>query len=138
MIKHFLTKQFFRFVIVGGLAAFLHWASRILLSNWMSFSWALVVSYCIGIIVAFVLNSYYIFPQSVKPKAKQARDFIFTNICFFPVVWVSALLFNTVLQSLGFVSYTEAIAHAIAVGLPMFATFLIYKFFAFKETQSGQ
>jgi putative flippase GtrA len=138
MISHFFTKQFLGFLAVGGLAAFLHWASRILLSNWLSFSWAVVVAYCVGIIVAFFLNSYFIFPKSIKPKASQARDFIFTNICFFPVVWAAALLFNYVLQSLGFVKYTEAIAHAIAVGLPMFATFLIYKFFAFKDIQNGR
>ena len=138
MISHFFTRQFLGFLAVGGLAAFLHWVSRILLSNWLSFSWAVIVAYCVGILVAFILNSYFIFPKSSKSKVKQARDFILTNVCFFPVVWASALLLNYGLLALGFVRYTEAIAHAIAVGLPMFATFLIYKFFAFKDIQNGR
>jgi len=138
MIRHFFTKQFLGFLLVGGLAAFLHWTSRIALSNWLSFSWAVVIAYAIGMIIAFALNSYFIFPTSNKPKIKQARDFMITNICFFPVVWISALGLNQGLKSLGIMRYTEAISHGIAVGLPMFATFLIYKFIAFKDIHSGR
>jgi putative flippase GtrA len=138
LIKYFFTGQFFGFLAVGGLAAFLHWASRILLSNWLSFSWAVIIAYCIGMLVAFFLNSYFVFPKSNKSKVKQARDFILTNVLFFPVVWASALVLNYIMISFGFVTHSEAIAHGVAVGLPMVATFLIYKFFAFKDPQSEQ
>jgi putative flippase GtrA len=138
VIKHFFTKQFLGFLIVGGIAAFLHWLSRFLLSNWISFSWAVVFAYGIGMLIAFLLNAYFVFPGSGKPRAKQARDFIITNACFFPFVWISALTLNQLLRSFGFVRYTEAISHGVAVGLPMAATFLIYKFFAFKDSQSEQ
>lgn len=33
---------------------------------------------------------------------------------------------------------SEELAHAIAIPLPMLATFLIYKFFAFKEKRYEQ
>ena len=138
MIRHFFTKQFLGFLFVGCLAAFLHWTSRIILSNWLSFSWAVAIAYAIGMSIAFALNSYFIFPNSNKSKIKQARDFIITNICFFPVVWVSALWLNQGLKSFGVVRYTEGISHGIAVGLPMFATFLIYKFITFEDARSGR
>ena len=133
MIRYFFTKQFVSFMAVGGLAAFLHWLSRIFLSHWLTFSWAVIVAYGIGMLIAFMLNSFFIFPASNKSKITQARDFILTNVCFFPVVWLSAIEINNALQFFGVASYTEAISHGIAVGLPMFATFLIYKFIAFKE-----
>lgn len=133
MISHFFTKQFLGFLLVGGVAALLHWLSRIMLSNWMSFSSAVVIAYLFGILTAFILNSFFVFPKSDKPKIKQARDFIFTNLCFFPIAWIAAIGFNRLLQSFGISSYSELISHGIAVGLPMFATFLIYKFFAFKD-----
>lgn len=133
MIRYFFTKQFVSFMAVGGLAAFLHWLSRIFLSHWLSFSWAVIVAYGIGMLIAFMLNSFFIFPASNKSKITQARDFILTNVCFFPVVWLSAIEINNALQFFGVALYTEAISHGIAVGLPMFATFLIYKFIAFKE-----
>lgn len=138
MIKHFFTLQFLGFLAVGGVAALLHWLSRIVLSNWFSFSWAVVLAYAVGMVIAFTLNSLFVFPGSKKPKIKQARDFIVTNLCFFPAVWTIAIVINDALQSFGILRYSEAIAHGIAVGLPMFATFLIYKFIAFKDATYGR
>lgn len=138
MIKHFFTKQFLGFLAVGGLSAFLHWLSRIWLSNWLSFSLAVIVAYAIGMLVAFTLNALFIFPASEKPRRKQARDFIIVNISFLPIVWLASISINIALQAAGMLLYTEAIAHAIAVAIPMFATFLIYKFFAFKDAECGR
>lgn len=138
MIKHFLTKQFMGFIAVGGLAAFLHWLSRIMLSVWLPFSWAVALAYLIGMLVAFTLNSLFVFPKSEKPKHKQARDFVFINLALFPVVWLATMGINQSLQALGMLHYAEAIAHGIAITLPMFATFLIYKFFTFEDATHGR
>jgi len=134
VIRHFFTKQFFGFLAVGGLAAFLHWLSRIILNMWMSFSSAVIVAYAVGISVAFILNSFFVFPKSSKPKRKQARDFVMVNLAFLPVVWGASIVFERGLRSIG-VMYSQALAHGIAVAIPMFATFLIYKFFAFKDAE---
>lgn len=138
MIKHFFTKQFLSFLAVGGLAAFLHWLSRIMLSNWLPFSWAVASAYAVGMLVAFSLNRIFVFPKSNKPIRTQARDFIIVNLSFFPLVWLASMEINQVLLSLGMIRYTEALAHGIAVALPMLATFLIYKFIAFKDTEYGR
>jgi len=134
VIKHFLTKQFLGFLAVGGLAAFLHWLSRIFLNRWMSFSGAVIVAYAVGMGVAFILNSFFVFPKSDKSKYKQARDFVIVNLAFLPVVWFASMELEKGLRSIG-VLYSQAFAHAIALAIPMFATFLIYKFFAFKDTE---
>ena len=133
MIKYFLTRQFFGFLVVGGVAALLHWLTRILLSVWLSFSSAVIIAYVIGMSVAFLLNSYFIFPRSEKARHAQARDFIWVNLSFFPIVWLASLMINHFLKLIGMVSHTEELAHALAISLPMFATFLIYKFFTFKD-----
>jgi len=138
VIQHFLTKQFLGFLAVGGVAAFLHWLSRIMLSNWLSFSWAVTIAYAVGILVAFTLNSFLVFPRSEKPRNKQARDFVLVNLSFFPVVWLASIAISHALQALGMVRYTQALAHGIAVAIPMVATFLIYKFFTFKDIQYGR
>ena len=133
MLKHFLSRQFLGFIAVGGLAAFLHWLSRIILSHWISFSAAVVFAYMIGMAVAFTLNAVYVFPGSNKPKRKQAQDFIIVNLSFLPVVWMISIGLERIFQSMGIVEYSQALAHAVAISVPMFATFLIYKFFAFKD-----
>jgi putative flippase GtrA len=118
---------------VGGFAALLHWLARLTLSLWFSFSTALVLAYAIGMLTAFILNSYFVFPKSMKPKKIQARDFAVINFSFFPVVWLASVQINNWLKSLGFISHTEGVAHALAIPIPILASFLIYKFFAFKE-----
>jgi putative flippase GtrA len=133
VIKHFLTKQFFLFLIVGGVAALLHWLARILFSLWWPFPLAVAMAYVIGMSVAFLLNSFLVFKKSVRAGHKQARDFIVTNLAFFPIVWFSSLKIREILRDLGVVFYPDAIAHAMAICLPVIGTFLIYKFFAFKE-----
>ena len=133
MIKYFFTKQFLGFLAVGGLAALLHWLARILLSVWLPFHIALIIAYGVGMAVAFLLNSFFVFPNSEKSRHLQIRDFLLVNLAFFPVVWLASLQINNWLKAFGVILYSEEIAHALALSVPMLATFLIYKFFAFKE-----
>ena len=133
MIKYFFTKQFLGFLAVGGVAALLHWLTRLLLSVWLTFSWAVIIAYAVGMVMAFLLNSIFIFPKSEKPRPAQARDFLLVNLSFAPFVWLVSVQVNYWLQNFGIVRHSEELAHAIAIPLPMLATFLIYKFFTFKE-----
>jgi putative flippase GtrA len=137
MLKHFLSRQFAGFLLVGGLAAFLHWLARILLSLVMPYGWAVFLAYGVGMGIAFALNSRYIFPTSDKPVRKQARDFLAINLALLPLVWLASLMLNQWLIGQGAVRYSEEIAHASAITLPVMATFLLYKFFAFREKYYG-
>ncbi|WP_176464120.1 GtrA family protein [Bordetella genomosp. 11] len=133
MLKLLFTKQFLGFLAAGALAAFLHWLARLVLSEWFSFPVAVAVAYAVGMSVAFTLNSIFVFPHSVKPRRKQARDFVIVNALFFPVVWGASVSMDHLFRKVGVGVYSEAAAHAIAVALPTFLTFFIYKFFAFKD-----
>jgi len=137
MLKHFLSRQFVGFLVVGGLAAFLHWLARILLSLFMAYGWAVFFAYGIGMGIAFVLNSWYVFPTSDKPVGKQARDFLAINLAFLPVVWFVSLWLKQWLIGQGVARYPEEVAHAVAITLPVMATFLLYKFVAFREKYYG-
>ena len=137
MLKHFFSAQFVGFLLVGGLAAFLHWLTRVLLSLAMPYSWAVFLSYGVGMSIAFALNSRYVFPKSDKPVSKQARDFLVINLIFLPIVWLASLWLNQWLIGQGVERYSEEIAHAIAITLPVMATFLLYKFIAFREKYHG-
>lgn len=136
MIRHFLTWQFVGFLAVGGLAALLHWLARIGFSQWLPFALAVTCAYGVGMAVAFVLNGLFVFPNSERARHLQVRDFVLVNLAFFPVVWLAAVKINECLLALGFTWHHEALAHALAIPLPMLATFLIYKFFAFRETRA--
>lgn len=132
-LKHFFTRQFLGFLAVGGSAALLNWSARILLSLWLGFSTAILAAYAISTTFAFCLNSIFVFRHSARPRRKQARDFILINLAFFPLVWAASIGLDHALRYLGMRHATEAVAHAGAIGLPMMFTFLLYKFFAFRE-----
>lgn len=131
MIKHFFSVQFLLFLAVGATAASLHWLARFILSIWFPFSFAVALAYFIGIATAFELNRKYVFPVSVRPAQKQARDFVIVNVLFFPIVWGSSILIRRFLIEVWDARYADGMAHALAIMIPVFMTFLIYKFVAF-------
>jgi putative flippase GtrA len=133
LIRHFFTKQFLLFVAVGGFAAFLNWLSRVVLSHWMPFAAAVVLAYVVGMATAFVLNRVFVFPRSDKPMHRQARDFVMINLVSFPMVLVVAILLEWLFRALGMVTYSKAAAHGVAVAIPALTSFLLYKFFAFRD-----
>ncbi len=131
MLKHFFTKQFLKFLFVGATAALANWISRIILSFWMSFSLAISAAYLVGMTSAFLLNKKFVFPNSPRPIQKQIRDFTLTNLVAFPLVWLMSIQIRNFLQSVGMTSYSEALAHMLALSIPTVVSFLIYKFLAF-------
>ena len=133
MIKHFLSVQFLLFLLVGATAAILNWLSRYLLSNWFSFPFAVAIAYFVGIVVAYELNRRYVLTSSSRPAQKQARDFVVINLMFFPVVWGASILIRWLLIDIGVIFYSDGIAHGLAITIPAFMTFLIYKFIAFGD-----
>jgi putative flippase GtrA len=135
MIKHFLTFQFLGFLAVGVLAAILNWLTRITLSIWIPFVYAVAISYSVGMFFAFLLNSFFVFKKSSKSRRKQMIEFIFINLSVFPIVWFLSVFLNNYLISVGVNNHSKEIAHAIALCFPAFITFLIYKFFAFRDAE---
>ena len=132
MLKHFFTLQFLTFIFVGVTAASVNWISRYLMATWISFSPAVPLAYCVGMTTAFALNKILVFPKSDIPVEVQVRRFIIINLSFLPVVWGCSLIFSTALKAMGIKEYSDEIGHAASLALPMLATFLLYKFVAFK------
>ncbi len=131
MIKHFISLQFLLFLFVGSTAAALHWLARFLLSIFLPFPLAVAFAYFVGITVAFILNRRYVFPSSSKPVHKQAREFVIINLIFFPVVLSASIFIREGLIQNGVILYVDGIAHGLAITIPVFMTFLVYKFITF-------
>jgi putative flippase GtrA len=131
-IREFANHQFAIFLVVGTVAAVCNWVARIGLSVWLDFTQAVVVAYGVGMIVAFFLNCWLVFPQSTRPWAHKAGYFVLWNVFTFPlVVAVSFLLRWYVLPILGLSLRVEEIAHALALAFPTFLSFLVHKYFTF-------
>jgi putative flippase GtrA len=131
----YLSEEFGRFLVFGGIALALHWLSRFVLNWYISFGWAIVVSYMIGMLVAFVLNKAFVFPRSDRSLNFELFFFFFVNIAAFPLVWIIA----NVLGEWLFIQWlpqqiSRAAAHGIAITFPVFMNFALHKFITFRET----
>jgi len=132
MLKYFFSIQFIAFFVVGVTSAGLNWSSRYVMASWIPFSLAVPLAYCVGMATAFALNKIFVFPKSDIPVEVQVRRFVIINLSFLPVVWAGSLIFSTALKAMGIKEYSDEIGHAASLALPMLATFLLYKFVAFK------
>lgn len=133
LVRLFLTPQFFKFLMVGGLAAFLHWMARYLLTPLIGYVWALVLAYAFGIFVGYTLNAWLVFSEAKTKRRQQVIYFTVFNLLMAPVViGVAYVLSEYVFKWAGWTYHPREFAHAIGVASPIFFNFLLHKFFTFK------
>ena len=129
-------RQFFRFLLAGGFAAFVNVISRIGFSSLLRFELAVMAAYFIGMVTAYILSRRYVF---IKTKQSVRRSFvIFTMINLFAILqtWlVSVGLRNQLLPILGSVALVDLIAHSFGVMFPVITSFFGHKFLSFRDSE---
>ena len=129
----YLSGQFGRFLLAGGLAALVNWLSRFVFNLAMSYAAAIVAAFALGMAVAFVLNKRYVFPYSQRTVAAEVSFFVLFNLAAFPVVWVIAyLLGERFLPGLMPRQLALALGHGCAVAIPALVNFVLHKFITFR------
>ncbi len=133
MIRQFLSRQFVLFLLTGGIAAAINFGSRILYSRWWDFSVAVILAYCSGMVVAFVLAKLFVFEASKNNTAQSAAVFVLVNGLGIAQTWlVSMALAHYLLPALGVTRYVEEIAHFVGVLFPVFTSYLGHKYWSFR------
>ena len=128
-----MTRQFFLFLMTGGMAAFLNWSSRFIFSLWMPFELAVVAAFFIGLASGFIMMRLYVFDGRQKPIVPQASKYIFINmIALVQTLVISVVLARWVLPGLGMVNYVEAIAHLVGVLVPVLTSYFGHRFLTFR------
>ena len=126
--------QSVRFLIAGSLAALITWVVRFPLSSFMPFPLAVAIATMIGMVFSFVTYKHFVFPGSARALGNQLRDFILINIVGMTIQTGVAVLFNsTILPALGVVTHSEAIAHAIAIGVGAVSNFHGHRYLSFRQ-----
>jgi putative flippase GtrA len=133
LLSLYVSVQFGRFLLVGGVALALHWLSRFIFNWFVGYGWAIVLAYGVGMFVGFILNKVYVFPYSERPLHFEASFFLLVNIVAFPVVWaVAYILGEWVFPKWMPKELALALGHAFAIVLPVFANFALHKFITFR------
>jgi putative flippase GtrA len=132
-IKYFFSKEFLKFVFVGGVAAILNFVSRFFFSLYLSYAFAITASYGIGIIIAFILNKIFVFKKKGETHV-QVFWFIVVNIIAYIQILFIALLFRSILFPIvHFYFYPEAVAHFIGLASTTITSYLLHKFLTFRN-----
>ena len=133
MISVFKSRQFVLFLITGGLAAAINFGSRILYSQWLDFSKAIVLAYITGMITAFVLAKIFVFKQSQQRLHHSALYFVLVNGVAIIQTWaISIALAYYLLPALGINQFVPEIAHGVGVIAPVFTSYLGHKYLSFR------
>jgi putative flippase GtrA len=123
--KHFLKKQFFLFLITGGINAVNGILASVLYSTFLQANIAFILGYITALIIAFILNSFFVF--KAKPNLIKLAKFAISYIPNFIIQNGVILIFYNVLQWHILFAYLLA----FTIGIPI--TFLMLKLFAFKK-----
>jgi len=133
VLSQFKSRQFFAFLVTGGLAAAVNFGSRIVYSQWLEFSWAIVAAYVTGMVTAFVLARIFVFKQSQQSLQNSAIWFVLVNGVAVLQTWViSMLMLRYLLPAMGVEKFTHEIAHAAGVIVPAFTSYIGHKRLSFR------
>lgn len=132
MIKYFISRHFLSFLLTGGIAAIVNFISRIAINRFTDYSSAIVLSYIIGMITAFVLAKMFVFKDSQKKISHSAMYFILVNLVAIIQTWIISIGFaNYVLPNMGVTVYVHEISHAVGIMVPVFTSYIGHKRWSF-------
>ncbi|WP_232823586.1 GtrA family protein [Dyella sp. C9] len=125
--------RFFKFLAVGGFAAAVNFGSRILFSQHVSYSTAIVLAYLLGMATAFVLNRLLVFKRTSNALLQQIGWFSAINaIALLQTLLISLALADYILPWMGWHWQPELVAHAFGVAAPVVTSYFGHKHFSFK------
>jgi putative flippase GtrA len=128
------SRRFVAFLFVSGIAAIANIGSRILFNLWMGYIPAILLAFCVGLCVAFVLNRLFVFRETVNPLHHQAFWFAMVNLAAVVQTLIASLaLARWVLPALRFHWHDETVAHALGVAMPVITSFLGHKYLSFRN-----
>ncbi len=132
-------RQFWAFLVVGGLAAVVNWLSRIALSSQgMTFEVAVVIAYVLGMATAYLLSRLFVFEKTGRSLAGEMWRFTLVNLVSLVVVFaVSVTLERWLLPGIGWKWRPAEVAHGIGVVSPVLTSYIGHRYFTFGPAQSG-
>lgn len=131
MLVKVKISQFLTFVLAGGTAAMFNFITRIFLSNYYSYPVSIILSYIIGMIIAFSLNKLFVFKTDNR-ILRQLVWFTIVNVLgIAQTVLISVYLVDVVFPTLKLVWYPEEFAHFIGISIPTFTSYIGHRYLTF-------
>lgn len=130
ILKIFLSKEFILFVIIGVINTFNGVIFSMIYSKFLDANLAFFVGYISGLFISYILNSYVTFKEKLE-----FSKFIKFAISYIPNFIIQNIVVLVVFNIMGLNKLIAYILAAI-IGVPV--TFILMKFFAFKEKEKNK
>lgn len=128
-----IRKQFFFFLLSGGIAAAANFGSRIVFSHWLPYAAAIILAYLVGMTTAFILMRKLAFKETSNSQRTQIAWFVVVNaLALLQTLAISLLLAKWIFPWFGIRYLDQTIAHAIGVAVPVVTSYLGHKSLSFK------
>ncbi|MDR2352713.1 MAG: GtrA family protein, partial [Deltaproteobacteria bacterium] len=130
-------KKIFKFIVSGGIAAFVNLISRWILFHFLPYTVSITIAYILGMLTAFIIFKFFVFDsgQSGKTK-KEVLFFILVNIfALIQTLIISVFLAEILFPYIDFKFYPYDIAHIIGVAIPVLSSYLLHKKFTFANIE---
>jgi putative flippase GtrA len=132
-----MSSRFARFLVVGGTAAVLNIASRVLFSYVIPFEIAVVLAFPVGMTYAFLMSRLFVFEPSERSVRSQYGRFAVVNLVALAQVWlVSVGLTYWLFPAIGWTIRAELVAHSIAVCSPVLTSYYAHRVFTFGKSEA--
>ena len=134
---NFISKQFLRFLLVGGIAALANFFSRFLFQTYFPYTPSVALAFTLGTIISFILNKTFTFASYDEKTSIQLIKFLLAGIVCVALASIIAYL-GMAFYHIARISFVtekkmESIVHIIAIGLTTIYNFLAMKFFSFRR-----
>ncbi|MFZ0220002.1 MAG: GtrA family protein [Candidatus Aquirickettsiella sp.] len=125
-----ITKQFYRFFIVGALSALIQFSILISMVEFLFIKpiWSSTFGYIAGSILNYTLNHYFTFKSSFSHKKALVR---------FTVNSLFGLFINFSLMKIFLIYYSYILSQILASGIILFWNFLIHRYWTFGSNKNG-
>jgi putative flippase GtrA len=128
-----MSAQFLRFLATGGFAVVANLGSRYLLNQVISFEFAVVVAYLIGMSSAYALARLFVFRMSGRSVVTELRRFAIVNVFALMMVWIiSVSLAFYLFPALQFTWHSNDIAHFVGVIAPAVTSYIGHQYYTFR------
>ena len=133
------SRRFFRFVAASGVAAAVNVLSRVALSEYLDYRWAVALAYLCGMATAFTLNKLLVFAKSGKALHREMLWFCLVNVVAAAQVWfVSIGLAEYLFPAVRFAWRPELVAHIIGVSSVALTSYIGHKYLSFGGASVGR
>ena len=131
-----ITKEFFLFLLIGAIAASVNFYSRIIISQWYSYSISIFISYLAGMFTFYILARSFVFKESNQKIRKSIIYFVFINFIAILQIWLIAHLFlDIIFPLIEMHFYPQEISHALGIIFPIFSSYFGHKYLSFKKNK---